>query len=167
MVGSPKPHIVDASVLIDLEKGVVIRELFLLHHGWTAPDLVIVEVGESLGSLLTSHGLTVSELQQEEIREVERLRQIYKGLSITDLSCLVLAKSQNGTLIAGDQALRRAAEQEGLRVRGTLWILDEMVDSKIFLGDRAADALDRMIQNRGRFPPEEISKRMKRWIGKT
>ena len=89
-----------------------------------------------------------------------------KGLQLQTCHVYVLAKSQNGTLIAGDQALRRAAEQEGLRVRGTLWILDEIVDSKIFLGDRAADALDRMIQNRGRFPPEEISKRMKRWTGK-
>ena len=33
MAGPPKPHIIDASVLIDLEHGRVIRELFLLHHG--------------------------------------------------------------------------------------------------------------------------------------
>lgn len=167
MAGSPKPHIVDASVLIDLEHGRVVRELFLLHHDWTAPDLVIVEVGESLESLLTGQGLKVSHLQPEEVMEVEHLRQIYKGPSIADLSCLVLAKSQNWTLIAGDLALRRAAEKEGLRVRGTLWILDELVNYKIFKGEQAADSLQRMIQNRGRFPQEEVTKRLKRWTGKT
>ncbi len=166
MAGSPKPHIVDASVLIDLEYGEVIGELFLLHHDWTAPDLVIVEVGESLGSLLTGHSLKVSHLLPEEVMEVERLRQIYKGPSITDLSCLVLAKFQNGTLIAGDLALRRAAEKEGLKVRGTLWILDELVENKVIPGKQAVDALQRMIKSGGRFPPEEISKRMKRWTGK-
>ena len=166
MAGSPKPHIVDASVLIDLEHGLVVRELFLLHHGWTAPDLVIVEVGESLGSLLTGYGLSVSHLQPEEVLEVERLRQIYRGLSIADLSCLVLAKAKNWVLIAGDQALRKAAEKEALGVRGTLWILDELVDYKIFTGEQAADSLQRMIENRSRFPPEEITKRIKRWTGK-
>jgi hypothetical protein len=70
-------------------------------------------------------------------------------------------------LIAGDLALRRAAEKEGLRVRGTLWILDELVNYRIFTGERAADALDKMIKNRGRFPPEELTKRLKRWTGKT
>lgn len=166
MAGPPKPHIIDASVLIDLEHGRMIRELFLLHHGWTAPDVVIVEVGE-LGPVLIGHGLTVFQLQPEEVLEVGRLRQIYKGLSVTDLSCLILAKSQNGTLIAGDQALRRAAEKEGLKVRGTLWILDEMVNYKIFTSEQAAEVLQRMIRNRGRFPPEEVTKRIKRWTGKT
>jgi predicted nucleic acid-binding protein len=136
MAGSPKPHITDASVLIDLENGRVIRELFLLHHGWTAPDVVIAEVMEPLGSQITAYGLKVFALQPEEILEVWQLRQTYMGLSITDLSCLVLAKSQNGTLIAGDQALRRAAEKEGLKVRGTLWILDELVDSGSLPGNR-------------------------------
>ena len=56
---------------------------------------------------------------------------------------------------------------KGLRVRGTLWILDELVDYKIFTGEQAADALQRMIRNRGRFPPEEVTKRIKRWTGKT
>jgi predicted nucleic acid-binding protein len=166
MAGPPKPHIIDASVLIDLEHGRMIRELFLLHHGWTAPDVVIVEVMEPLGSLLTAQGLRVFTLKPEEILEVGRLRQIYKGLSVTDLSCLILAKSQNGTLIAGDQALRRAAEKEGLKVRGTLWILDEMVNYKIFTGEQAADVLQKMIKNRGRFPPEEVTKRINRWTGK-
>jgi predicted nucleic acid-binding protein len=142
----------------------MIRELFLFHHGWIAPDVVLVEVGE-LGPVLTGHGLTIFQLKPEEVLNVGRLRQIYKGLSVTDLSCLILAKSQNGTLIAGDQALRRAAEKEGLRVRGTLWILDEMVNYKIFTGEQAAEVLQRMIRNRGRFPPEEVTKRNKRWTG--
>jgi len=70
----------------------VLEELFLLHHAWATSDLVIGEL-KALGSLLTGHGLRVFELQPEEIMEIERLRQIYKGPSIADLSCLVLAKS--------------------------------------------------------------------------
>ena len=167
MVVSPRPHIVDASVLIDLEHGGLIKEIFRLRHGWTAPDVVIGEVMEPLGSLLAGHGLKVSYLKPEHIQEVARLRQIYKGVSANDLFCLVLAKIQKGTLITGDQSLRRAAENEGVKVRGTLWILDELVENKIITGERAADALERMKKSGGRFPPEEVTKRLKRWTGKT
>ncbi len=99
--------------------------------------------------------------------EIERLRQIYKGPSIADLSCLVLAISQKGTLVAGDQALRNAGKSEGVGVRGTLWILDEWVGYQIFTGEQAAYALQEMIKNRGWFPKEEVTKRIKRWTGKT
>lgn len=167
MAVPPRPHIVDASVLIDLEYGEVVKEFFLLHHGWTAPDVVIVEVLESLGSVLTGLGLKVSHLQPEDIQEVARLRQSYKGVSANDLFCLVLAKTQKGFLITGDQALRRAAENEGVKVRGTLWILDELVENKIITGERAAEALEKMRKSGGRFPQEEVTKRLKRWTRKT
>ena len=167
MVVFPRPHIVDASVLIDLEHGGLIKEIFRLGHGWSAPDVVIGEVMEPLGSLLTGHGLRVLNLDPEQIMEVARLRQIYKGVSANDLFCLVLAKSQKGTLITGDHPLRKAAEGEGVKVRGTLWMLDELVENKVISGRRAADALDIMRKTGGRFPPEEVTKRLNRWKEKT
>lgn len=165
MAVPPKPHIIDASVLIDFEHGGVIRELFLLHHRWATPDLVIVEVGE-FGLVLAAQNLDIISFEPEEMLEIINLRKAYRGLSIPDLSCLMLAKSQNGILIAGDRALRVAAEKEGIRVRGTLWILDEMVHYKILTGEQAATVLARMIKNQGRFPPEEITKRINRWVEK-
>jgi predicted nucleic acid-binding protein len=153
--------------LIDLEHGGLIKEIFRLGHGWSAPDVVIGEVMEPLGSLLTGHGLRVLNLDPEQIMEVARLRQIYKGVSANDLFCLVLAKSQKGILITGDQPLRKAAEGEGVKVRGTLWMLDELVESKIISGEQSAEALERMKKSGGRFPPEEVTKRIKRWTGKT
>jgi predicted nucleic acid-binding protein len=167
MAVSPRPHIVDASVLIDLEHGGLIEELFLLRHGWTAPDVVILEVLEPLGSMLTGYGLKISHLRPEDIQEVARLREIHKGVSANDLFCLVLAKTHRGTLITGDMPLRKAAEGEEVKVRGTLWILDELVVNKIIPGGRAAEALERMKKSGGRFPPEEVTRRLNRWRGKT
>jgi hypothetical protein len=57
MVVFPRPHIVDASVLIDLEHGGLVKAIFRLGHGWSAPDVVIVEVLAALGSLLTGREL--------------------------------------------------------------------------------------------------------------
>ncbi len=167
MAVPPRPHIVDASVLIDLEHGGLIDELFLLRHGWSAPDVVLGEVMEPLGSLLAGQGLKILTLEPEQIQEVARLRGIHKGVSANDLFCLILAKSQRGTLITGDMPLRKAAESEGVKVRGTLWILDELVENKVIPGERAVDALQRMIKSGGRFPQEEVTKRHKRWTGKT
>jgi len=56
MAVTPRLCIVDASVLIDLEHGGLVKEIFQLPYIWAAPDAVIEEVGESLGALLISWG---------------------------------------------------------------------------------------------------------------
>jgi predicted nucleic acid-binding protein len=166
MAVSQKLHIVDASVFIDLEHGGLIEEVFRLHHGWTAPEVAIDEVME-LRPILEGHGLKVFHLEPKDIQEVARLRGIYTRPSTKDLFCLVLAKSCNGTLITGDKHLRKAAKDEGVKVKGTLWILDELVENKIILRERAAEALGKMKKTGGRFPPEEVTKRLNRWKEKT
>jgi len=164
MVVPQRLCIVDSSVLIDLEYGGLIKEIFQLDQVWASPDMVILEVKNPLGSLLMSFGLTKIELGETETQEILRLRGNYRQLSVSDLSCLVIAQLMNIPLITGDGALRRAAEEKGVRVRGTLWILDELVRTKVIPGRIAADSLSKMKKAGGRFPPEEVSKRVKRWM---
>lgn len=164
MAVSPRLCIVDASVLIDLEKGELVEEFLRLRCRWATPEAVIYEVGDPLGSALTSGGLAIIDMTPDEVQEVLSLREKYNRVSVSDLFCLVLARNRKAILITGDQPLRKAAEAEGARVRGTLWMLDEMVSSRIIPGIKAAEALKRMIAGGGRFPPEECRKRLKRWI---
>ncbi|MBM4286879.1 MAG: DUF3368 domain-containing protein [Deltaproteobacteria bacterium] len=163
MAVSPRLCIVDASVLIDLEKADLVQEFLQLRCRWATPEAVVYEVGESLGSALTTGGLAVIDMTADEVQDVLRLRERYNRVSISDLFCLVLARNRKAVLITGDQPLRKAAEAEGVRVRGTLWMLDEMVTSRIIPGFKAAEALSRMIAGGGRFPPEECRKRLKKW----
>jgi len=164
MAVTPRLCIVDASVLIDLEKGELVEEFLQLRCRWATPAAVILEVGERLGDILMSGGLGIMDMGADEVQEVFRLRQEYLRVSVSDLFCLVLSKNRKGILITGDQPLRKAAETEGVKVRGTLWMLDEMVRSQTISGRKAAEALKSMIAGGGRFPAEECSTRLKRWL---
>lgn len=164
MAVTPRLCIVDASVLIDFEQGGLVKEIFQLQYEWAAPDAVIEEVGEHLGSLLISFGLKKITLGEVEVQEVLRLREICKQISLSDLFCLVLSKVRKTTLVTGDGPLRRAAYQEGVKVRGTLGVLDELFKSKIITGSKAAESLDKMIKAGSRFPKEECTKRRKLWL---
>jgi hypothetical protein len=44
------------------------------------------------------------------------------------LFALLLAKINSCALITGDDALRKAAKEEGVPVHGLLWILDRLVE---------------------------------------
>jgi len=103
------------------------------------------------------------ELSGEQVEEVAFLREQYHALSANDLSAFVLAKSLRGTLLTGDRLLRRLAEQEKVPVHGTLWLLDQLVESSVISTGRAAEALKRMLSCRSRFPKEECEKRFHQW----
>ena len=63
-----------------------------------------------------------------------RLRNEYASPSTNDLFALYLAKRNSCPLITADNALRNAAEQEGVTTHGLLWLMDAMVDAKILTG---------------------------------
>ena len=59
------------------------------------------------------------------------------------------------SLLTGDRHLRAAAEQEGVPVHGTLWLLDEMVRLAVVSPRLAAQALERMLERGSRLPLDE------------
>ncbi|MGD0951750.1 MAG: hypothetical protein ABR985_05050 [Methanotrichaceae archaeon] len=63
-----------------------------------------------------------------------------------DLFALVLAIEEKTTLLTGDNALRKAALQEGVDVHGIIWLLDKMIQDKVISkaeGCRSLKANDR------------------------
>lgn len=166
MVVIPRLCIVDASVLIDLEHGGLIGEIFQLNYNWAAPDVLIEsEVSKSLRALLRNCGLREINLEEAEVREVLRLRENFKQLSLNDLICLFLSKERRAILVTGDGALRSIAKNRyDVKVRGTLWVLDELFKYQIITGKKAVNCLNLMIKAGGRFPKEECTKRNKQWL---
>jgi len=110
-----------------------------------------------------SYGLRQAELSGQQVEEVAFLRAQYRRLSASDLSAFVLAKSLNRALLTNEGPLRKLAQQEGLPVRGTLWLLDRMVEADVILPGRAAEALKRMLSCGSRFPRAECKERFQRW----
>jgi predicted nucleic acid-binding protein len=70
-----------------------------------------------------------------------------------------LAACEICPLLTGDKDLREAAEAEGVEVRGTLWLVTEMVRSQKISAQVARAAYQRM-RDSGRRLPWELAEQM-------
>jgi hypothetical protein len=115
--------------------------------------VIVAELERPDGETLAGRRLKVRELTGSQVSEVARLARRYIRPSRSDLFALVLARSQSAILLTGDRHLRSAAESEGVKVHGTLWLIDEMVAAGLLLQREAAAKLLRMVQaGRGETP---------------
>ncbi len=166
MTDHPLTCVVDTSVIIDLHTGQILNPFFALLYRFVTPDAIIAELLEPEGALLIEFGLQSEELSSVQILEVMRFRATYRHPSVNDLFALVLAKGLTAPLLTNDKNLRKAAEQEGIVVHGTLWILDEMIRLVITSKKQVADALMMMRENGSRLLQDECDKRLNDWTDK-
>jgi predicted nucleic acid-binding protein len=163
MKDSPSLCIVDANILIDLHVGGLLQELFRLPFRLAAPDVIIAELDEPDGEMLVEYGLESGELTSDQVLEVMALLARNRSVSANDLFALVLARVQRATLLTGDRHLTEVAGQEGVATHGTLWVLDEMVRLEIVAREKAAQALEQMLERGSRLPQAECQQRFRQW----
>jgi predicted nucleic acid-binding protein len=161
-MASRSPCVTDTNVWIDLDIAGLTDLIFRLPLNLQAPDVIVAELERPDGETLAGRGLQVRELTGSQVLEVARLACRYLRPSRSDLFALVLARSQGATLLTGDRHLRSAAESEGVKVHGTIWLIDEMVRAGLLEQREAAARLLRMIQAGRRLPSEEVKRRL--WI---
>lgn len=163
MMDSPPLCVVDANILIDLHIGGLLREFFRLPFRLVAPDVIIAELYDPNGEMLTEHGLQSEMLSGAQVQEVASLVARHRRVSTNDLFALVLARTLKAMLITGDRRLRQIAVQQGVVVHGTLWVLDEMVRLKVVAPPQAAQALEQMLARGSRLPQAECQRRLRQW----
>ncbi len=114
---------------------------------------------------LKKFGLQETELTEAELILTIQLNGKYNRLSVYDAMALAIAKERNIPLLSGDGALRRAAEQEGVSLMGTLRILDEAMSSGRIQREEYIEALQKLKENNGkqiRLPAAELDRRMEK-----
>jgi predicted nucleic acid-binding protein len=157
----------DASILIDLLKADLIEPFFQLEFELHVSDLVANEIQEKNATLLdafVSNGkLMKKTFDFEELMEIQLLEVQYNGLSVPDCSCLYLSEKLSATLLTGDAALRKIAEQNNIPVHGLLWILDELVKNNLISRKTAFERLTYIISINPRLPNVECKKRLNKW----
>jgi predicted nucleic acid-binding protein len=89
------------------------------------------------------------------------LAENYVRPSREDLFALVLAKENDAILLSGDKSLRDAAREEGVKVHGTIWLLDQMVEYGIIDKRKRAASLKLMMKSGRRLPCEEVKARIR------
>jgi len=163
MSDSSRVCVVDANILIDLHAGELLREFFRLPLRPMVPDVVLAELDIPDRKSLLSYGLEEVELSPAQVQMVVTLLGRYHRPSTNDLFALCLAREWGATLLTGDHHLRDAAVREGVKVHGTLWVLDELVRLGIVVPCRAAQSLEQMRASGGRLPTAECEKRLLLW----
>ena len=72
-------------------------------------------------------GLQIRTLLPKSVGRVQTLSQTYAKPGRNDLFALALAEVEECPLLTGDASLRQAAETEQFEVKGTVWLISEMV----------------------------------------
>ena len=152
--------VTDSNIWIDLHRGCLIDEVFLLPFELMAPDVIIDELQTPNGGELVQLGLRAKELSGEQVLTVVDLADHYLRPSRQDLFALVLAMGTGAMLLTGDGSLRDAAHKMSVEVHGTIWVLDQMVNHKIIGKRERAHALRLMVNSGCRLPEDEVKARL-------
>lgn len=144
----------DANILIDMEEGELLEQLFKLPYEFHIPDILFFEELEERHSHLLARGLVLAELESETMLHALELTARYTKASRNDCFALALAAQRQCPLLTGDQALRNAAENEAVMVQGTLWLMKMLVKRKLISTAEARNAYQKMRNGHRRLPWE-------------
>ena len=142
----------DANILIDVEVGGLLAPMFSLGYQFAVPDVLYFEELAEQHAHWRDMGLIVKSLPAEGVARVQVLSQKYKRPSRNDLFALALAEVEKCPLLTGDAALRQAADAEQVEVKGTIWLIGEMVREQRITVAVARAALNKMRLNGRRLP---------------
>ncbi len=116
------------------------------------PDVLFYEELEERHSDLLDMGLNVRDLDEVMVAHVAKLAMQYPRPGRNDLFALALAASEACPLLTGDKDLKAAAENENVEVRGTVWLVAEMVRTGKITAQVARGGYQRMRANGRRLP---------------
>jgi predicted nucleic acid-binding protein len=163
----------DANVFIDLESMGILDLWFQLGHKTITSSFVVVELenGGHANALASINAGQVIEavISSEEMEAFEELQKDCAplGLGMTDVSVLFLAIREDAMLLSGDKPLRHQAKLRMVEVHGTLWIMDQLVDSGLLAKKVAAQRLRNLLLQTGKeqryLPKSDCHARISRW----
>lgn len=145
----------DANVIIDMEIGGLIKQMFRLDYEFAVPDVLYEEELKDSHSNLPKLGLKQLELQPESVDYAVELGARYRKPGRIDLMALALAKQEQCQLLTGDQALREASRA------GTIWLVGGMLRDKIITKKDARTAYNKMKESGRRLPWAEVDRQLK------
>lgn len=150
----------DANIIIDMEVGGLIKQMFRLEYEFAVLDVLYETELKDNHANLPKLGLRRLELQPESVTYTVELAARYRRPGRIDLMALALAKQEQCRLLTGDQALRDAGGAEGIDVVGTIWLVGEMLRAKIVTKKDARVAYNKMKESDRRLPWAEVEKQL-------
>ena len=120
----------DASCLIDLRKGGLLAVVGNLPYRFVVPlpvrESEVLDFSNEQWRQLDDAGMITHDLTPNEVAQALALKERHPAHSANDSLCFVTTLAHDGILLTGDALLRRVAIDNGRRVHGVLWIVDEL-----------------------------------------
>lgn len=151
----------DANIIIDMEAGRLIDDMFRLPYTYGTPVMLFEQELQHHHGHLPAKGLQLMELETTTVQRMVTLGGQYTGVSSYDLAALALAEQVEAPLLTGDGKLRQVCLGENVDVRGTVWLVGEMLVSGELTAERARTAYQRMEEDGSRLPWDEVKKQLK------
>ena len=117
----------------------------------------------SLKEKLLHSGLQQTQLTTQEFYLSETFAAKYIRLSRFDSMALAIAYERKIVLLTGDKALRKAAQAEGVRVIGTIAILDQLLSEERIDVTEYICCINKLKELNGtvvRLPQKELDERL-------
>lgn len=156
----------DTSVIIDLERGGFLEDLFRLPFEFAVPDLLFHnELQGELGDRLVALGLVIEELDVAELALAIIVRRERAVLSTPDTFAFAIAEQRHRTLLTGDGALRCLAVDRGVETHGLLWLCDRFEEHAVLDNERLHAGLTTISTHpRCRLPTTDVRLRLNRYL---
>ena len=157
----------DASCLIDLRKGGLLGVVCDLPWCLVIPLPVrateVRDLSEAEWQALDAANMITHDLTPDEVAQAFTMKKHHSDLSANDCFCLVTARVYSGILLTGDAFFRKVATENGLRVHGVLWVVDELEAAEMCSRSLLSRALKAWQSDDTVFlPSQEISARIER-----
>jgi predicted nucleic acid-binding protein len=154
--------ITDTNVFIDIIRLDKINEFLELSQEIHTTQFVINELKpnqkEAL-SIFENNKLIIKSFEADEVLEIFKMKVTRNNVSkrIADRSVLYYATNREGILISGDKNLKKEAQEKGLEVHGTIWIISEMFRQNILGLTNTISTLEELKEINPFLPIEEIN----------
>jgi predicted nucleic acid-binding protein len=163
-----KVVITDVSVFFDLYHLQVLPEFFALDLEIHTTDFVYNEITyeeqkNDFAIFERSKRLHIIRITPDEEDEIRAMKLFRSNKSFPDRTVLWKAKQLGCALLTCDSTLRKEAESHGLEVRGSIWVITQLINQVIVTSDKGIELLKQMKLVNPRLPSDEIDKLIKRY----
>ena len=158
--------ITDTNVFFDLLSCNALEGLFGIGYHVQTTDLVVNEIKkaeqkEQVEFFIKLKKLEVIEFDGDGVSKLMELKTKRVFKRITDRSVLFVALESKSLLLTGDKNLKDEAEENGIKVHGSIWAIRKMWESGIYSASETEQRLNNLKNCNDRLPKDKIDELIK------
>lgn len=159
--------VTDVSVFFDLFEIKLLPEFFALDWEIITTDIVYNEILQQnqkseFEVFVRSNRLSIYNANAEDMEIISNFKTKNSIRSIADKSMLWKAINTKAILLTCDQKLRKEANHHKIEVHGSIWVIEQMIESTILTQNSAIGYLEQLKQTNNRLPFERIDQLIKK-----